>query len=232
MVLGQHERGATLLGAGAIALQNGLHRRPRLEVQPVLLDREERARGESDQVARVRQRPGLVIVVHAPHQPALEVAPRAEVLHVEITHREDLRSIQQSGTDHRPALRPAEERSSEEGEGCLRHRRVLAPQVGGNEPQPLSQPALVSGVDLGEPGDPALLVRHGLSPPSSAYRAQAPGGRYPTCFFVAASTTSGAMSRVERSVAAPLELTARLSASALASSGNSVMPTTSESPKE
>ena len=58
----------------------------------------------------------------------------------------------------------------------------------------------------------------------------APGGRYPIDFFVASSNSSGESSRVDFRCTAPLPFTARLIATAVATSGNSEIAYTSYSP--
>ena len=82
-----------------------------------LLDCEASARGQANEVVRVRQAAGLIEVVDPPHEATLGVPPRPEVLDVQVTDPEDLGRLTEilAGmavvfelvTDGRPPLRPA-----------------------------------------------------------------------------------------------------------------------------
>ncbi len=205
MVLGKDERLRSGRQGLLIPREDGGGSPLGLEGQVVVLDREDDAGREAHEIIGVGQGPDFIVVVHAPHQAPLEISPGPEILHVEVTDGEHQRRIEQLGTSHGPPLGPAEERRAEEGKGGLGHRGVLAPEVEAPERELGTQPALVAGVRFDE--------RLGFGRPPGH---QVPGARYPTCFFAAASTSSGVMSRVVRSWAAPLPFTARLRAMAVA----------------
>ena len=89
------------------SLQDGARRILQVESQMILGDGNVRAGSQADQVVGVRQPPGLVEIVDAPDQAAFGIAPRPEILDVQIAHAEHYRGGRQIAADFRPDLRPA-----------------------------------------------------------------------------------------------------------------------------
>ena len=63
--------------------------------------------GEADEIVGVGHGMGFVEVVDAPDQAAFNVAPGAEIFHVQVAHRQHARSLGKFGAHLRPDLRPA-----------------------------------------------------------------------------------------------------------------------------
>jgi hypothetical protein len=95
--------------------------------------REEGAGGEAHEVQRVRHQGGLIEVVDAPDQPALDIAPGAEVLQMQVADGQDFRCGFQLGADLQHRLGPAPVGGAQEGERAFLHLAVLRAQVGADE---------------------------------------------------------------------------------------------------
>jgi len=126
-----------------IALEDRVRRALGVDRERVLADREVGAGGETHEVVRVRQGMRLVEVVDAPGEPALAVAPGAEVLDVEIADREDARRLRELGAGLRPDAAPAVERRTQERKGRLRHASVLEAEIARDQRRSLVRPRLV-----------------------------------------------------------------------------------------
>src|ERR1039458_5100716 len=100
---------------------------------------------QADQVVGVRQPPGLVEVVDAPDQAAFGIAPRPEILDVQIAHAQHYRRGHQAAADFRPNLRPAIVGCAHEWEQGRRHLLVLVLQIGGDDSELFGQPLFVAG---------------------------------------------------------------------------------------
>ena len=107
------------------------------------IDGEMRAGGQAHQIDGVGHAADFVEVVHAPDEPAFDVAPGAEILHVQIAHREQLGSIGAFRADLRIQLRPAIECGAEEREDRFPHQPVLERQIFRHDFQLMRQPLFV-----------------------------------------------------------------------------------------
>ena len=81
------------------------------------------------QIDGVGHGPGFIEVVDTPDKAAFDVAPGAEVFHMEITNRQDVRSFRQLGTNLRPELGKAVVSRAEEGEQLRLHARMLQAEI-------------------------------------------------------------------------------------------------------
>ena len=90
VVLAQDE-GQTAFAQGfAIAFENGIADVFLLERQVARLGRQVSAHGQADQIVGIRHGMSFVEVVDAPDQASFDVAPGAEILHVQVAHRQHL----------------------------------------------------------------------------------------------------------------------------------------------
>src|SRR5215471_2362110 len=101
------------------------------------------AGGQAHQVDCIGQAADLVEIIHAPDQAALAVAPGTEILHVQISHAEQLRRVHQARADARKKLRPAIKRAAKKAERALGHQTVLESQISADERHLLSQPCFI-----------------------------------------------------------------------------------------
>ncbi len=109
-----------------------------------------RAGGQAHQIDGVGQLVHFVEIVDAPYQTALDVAPGAEVLHVQISDREHPRSARFIRADLGPELHPAVEGGAQEGEHVLSHGLMLPPEIGGKHGQMFGEPGFVAAGSFGD----------------------------------------------------------------------------------
>ncbi len=149
MTFSQNE-GATFLQHGfAIAFENGAADVFALDGEMSGFGGEVGAYGQADQIDGVGRGPGFVEIVDAPDQAALDVAPGAEIFHVEIAYGQDFWGMCEVGTDLRPELRPAVVGGAEEHEAVLLHVGVLQAEV--------------FLVDAGAQGEPGFELARGFN---------------------------------------------------------------------
>src|SRR5579871_217499 len=98
------------------------------------------AHRESDEIISEREGMGFVEIVNAPDQATLDVAPGAEVLHVQIADCQHLRGPGKFWTDLRPHLRPAVVSRAQERENSCLHVVVFELQVFLNDRGTAAQP--------------------------------------------------------------------------------------------
>ena len=139
MVLRQHEGPPARFQRLAVAFQNGIH--AGLVVAAHL--GQQGAGRQADQVVGVGKPPRLVEIVDPPDQPALDVAPRSEILHVQVAHRQRLGPARRVAADVFPDLRPAVIRGAHKREARRAHLRVLELQVRIDNPQVPRQPRFI-----------------------------------------------------------------------------------------
>ena len=101
------------------------------------------ARREADHVVRIRKLRGLVDVIHTPDQSALEIAPRPEVLDVQIADGDDRRRVGGVVADPWPELLPAVERPAQKSERVVMHQLVLEGEIRADDGRTARHPALV-----------------------------------------------------------------------------------------
>ena len=130
------------------------------------------------QVKGVGRGPGLVQIVHAPDEPSFFIAPRPEVLDVEIAHTQHGRRFHQVSTNLRPELQPAVKGRAEEGKCGLRHVMVFEREVLANDGQLPRQPVLEIGRGLDDVHHAALKTQPGLNPRVSGVQIAAPEARF------------------------------------------------------
>ena len=141
MALPEHKRTPALLHAPLVSRQNRGRRFFRLHRKTFFPSRHQRTRRQPHQVHGVGIHTGFIKIVNSPHQPPIGVSPGAEVLHVQIAHRQNMRHLVEFRTNLRPHLNPAIKRSPKERKKTRPHLRVLEPQIGLNpsdvQPQPI-----------------------------------------------------------------------------------------------
>ena len=81
----------------------------------------------------IRQFVDFVEIVDAPDQAALDVAPGAEVLDVQISHRQHPRGAIFGGADLGPALHPAIEGGAQKEKYVFGHGLMFALEIGGEQ---------------------------------------------------------------------------------------------------
>ena len=117
-----------------------------------------RAGRQAHQITGVRQPGGFVEIVHSPDQAAVGVAPGAEILHVQVAHRQRFGPRSEIAADLRPDLRPAIVGGAHERKQRRFHLGVLQFQIVGNQGDVGCEPRLVS---LGAVFDGRQRFRHG-----------------------------------------------------------------------
>ena len=142
MMLAQNERKSFGLEAGLIALENCTADIFALQREFAAIDGKVGADGEADQIDRVRHGPCFVEIVDAPDEAALDVAPGAEVLDVQIADGENFRGLGELGTNLRPKLRPAVVSGAEEREEFFLHASVFEAKISLFEVSSLAEPGL------------------------------------------------------------------------------------------
>src|ERR1700722_92826 len=85
--------------------------------------------GEARQIVGIGREVGFVKIVDAPYEPALDVAPGAEVFHMKIADGEHLRTLCQFSTNLGPDLRPAIVRGAEKRKYRRLHIAVLETEI-------------------------------------------------------------------------------------------------------
>src|ERR1700733_10185411 len=88
-----------------------------------------RADGEANEIVRVGHRINFVKIIDTPNQSAFEVAPRPEILDVQIADGQHARRLGLIGADFLPKLHPAVKRGAEEEKWRLGHPPVLQLQI-------------------------------------------------------------------------------------------------------
>src|SRR5258706_1726331 len=141
-VLVDHQRlgrlqASPIAGQDGVADRGGAH-------QPGA-PRQQRARRQPQEIEHERHLGGLVEIVDAPHQPALGVAPGAEILQVDVADREHGGRIGQLGTAREHRLRQAQVDRAQEAERAVAHDWVLGLEIGFDEgvAEPFGEPAFV-----------------------------------------------------------------------------------------
>ena len=87
------------------------------------------AHRQADEIVGVRHGMSFVEVVDAPDQTSFDVAPGAEILYVQVAHRQHVRPLGKIGTHLRPDLRPAVVGGSQKGKDRRLHVGVLEAQI-------------------------------------------------------------------------------------------------------
>ena len=100
---------------------------------------------ETRYIERVDGGPGFVEVVDSPNEPALFIAPGAEVLDVQVADSENRGSFGQLGANFRPELEPAVKRRAKEGKSGVGHVLMLQSNVLAHDGKAFCQPALEVG---------------------------------------------------------------------------------------
>ena len=104
---------------------------------------------ETNQINGVGHGAGFVKIIDAPDQAAFHITPGAEVFHVKIADRENVRRVRQFRADLRPELGPAIVRRAKEREEFVLHASVFEAEVLLVEVHALGKPFLEvpSGLD-------------------------------------------------------------------------------------
>ena len=123
--LSEHERRAPGTEPLAVALEDRLAKVGQGRRTVVLAERQSRAGGQPHKIQRVSLRVSLVEIVDAPHKPAFDIAPSAEVVGVKVAHGQHLGRGYKLLTVLRPQLHPAVESRAHELEGAIRHSLML-----------------------------------------------------------------------------------------------------------
>src|SRR5580704_18299665 len=84
---------------------------------------------QADQIHSVGVGTGFIEIVDSPDQASVDIAPCAEVLHVQVAYRQDMRNFVEVGTSLGPHLQPAVEGRAKKWKEGGRHPLVLQAQV-------------------------------------------------------------------------------------------------------
>src|ERR1700686_3516993 len=139
----QHKRTSALLHASFVSRQYCRCRFFRPHSQAILTCRQQRARRQPHQIHCVGIQTRFIKIVNAPHQAPIGISPGAEILHVQIAHRQNMRYSIQFRTLLRPDLQPAIESGPKERKKRRRHLLMLDPQIGLNNVDVQPQPILI-----------------------------------------------------------------------------------------
>ena len=129
MLLFQHERDATVLDAFQITFQQRITDVFLPERQVPRLGGQVRANSKPNQVVWIGKRVGFVEIIDSPDETALDVAPSAEILHVQVTDCQHPRSFRLIGTHFRPELCPAIKCGAEKWEDRQLHVGMLEVEI-------------------------------------------------------------------------------------------------------
>src|SRR5437660_6185249 len=113
----RQDKGLAACGQGiAVAPFDGLGGFAARQAQLLTRNCQIRARGQAYKIQGVGSRPGFIEVVHAPNQAAFLVAPRTEVLDVEVADSQNGGGLCEVGADFGPKLNPAVKGSAKKRE--------------------------------------------------------------------------------------------------------------------
>ena len=130
VLFSENKRPASSLDALGVPLEKRLASIVGRYHQVLDADGDVSACGQTHQIERVRERVGLVQIVDPPDQATFNVAPSAEILHVQVPHGEQLRCLRQVRAHSQPQLHPAIEGGAQKGKQVPRHPPVLKSNVG------------------------------------------------------------------------------------------------------
>src|SRR5579864_966434 len=107
VTLAQNEGFAAFAHAFSIPVEKRIAEIPGFERQVPGLDREMGAHREPNEIVGVGHRIGFVEIIDAPNETTFRIAPRTEVLYMQVAHGQYLRSFGEFGTNLWPDLCPA-----------------------------------------------------------------------------------------------------------------------------
>ena len=144
MMFAKHNGAPTRLQRIPVAGQDGITGTFRIRAKMVRFDGQPRARGQPDQVHGIGHDGHFIEIIDAPHQTPLTVAPRPEILHMQIAHRQNRRGPDNLGTNLRPELTPPVKGPPQKRKHRPPHQRMLQPQISCDQGDLTSQPAFIS----------------------------------------------------------------------------------------
>ena len=133
MLVADHEGPPTGMKPFAVTIEDCLAGGLGFDAKVFVIDGEQRAGRQAQQIVGIGQRVGLVEIVDAPGKPAQGVVPGAEVLQMKITHRQDHRRGGNLLVQLHELLCPAVIGGAQEAERILAHRLVLVAQVAADD---------------------------------------------------------------------------------------------------
>src|SRR5215471_14325370 len=142
MLLSQNKGATAFADSARIALENCLTSSLAGDGEAVILNCQDCAYRQANQVVGIRQGVGFVEVVYSPDESALLVTPSSEIFHVEITNGENLWRLSKLRTNLRPQLRPAIKSRTQKHEGRLGHALMFQAQISLDHPRMAAQPFL------------------------------------------------------------------------------------------
>ncbi len=157
MAFFEDERLATRFQEFRIALEHRRRGVACVDRQFVLPPGEDGARHEPHKIDDIGHLGDFVEVIHPPNQPSFLVAPRTEILHVQIAHRKNPRSLDDISTDLREEGPPAIERPAQEGEKRACHLPMLEADIRLHDIDLATEPILVIE---GRSDNPTLRCSH------------------------------------------------------------------------
>src|SRR5256886_4404875 len=145
MVFGEYKGFAARVQGVAVTLFDGICGFAARQAEVLGRNCQIGAGGEPYEVQGVGGRPGLIEIVHAPNQSAFLVAPRPEVLDVQVADGEHGRRFREVGANFWPKLNPAVESGAKEREGSFGHVGMFQGNVLANAGEAVREPALEVG---------------------------------------------------------------------------------------
>ena len=112
-----------------IALKHARRRIARIDGEIVLAFGKDGARDQPDEVDGVWHASDFIEIIDAPDEPTFGIAPRPEVLDMEITHGQHRRRLGETRADLQPQRDPPIEGPAQKGEGRASHVLVLRLEV-------------------------------------------------------------------------------------------------------
>src|ERR1700675_1508327 len=112
-----------------ISLQNGTATFFKSDCQLFRVDNNLYTGRQAHQIICIRQRIRFVEIIDTPGQPTLAAAPSSKAADMQISYRQYLRSITQTGASLRPKLGPPVERPAEKEKRAFSHLLVLQSQA-------------------------------------------------------------------------------------------------------
>src|SRR5580692_10528152 len=162
VVFAEDEWSSLFAHAFAVAFENGIANVFFFDGQVSRGRRQVRAHGQANQVIGVGHGVSFVKIVDAPDQAALDVAPRAEVLDMQVAHGEHTRAFRQLRTNLGPYLRPTVVRGPQERKDFGFHVLVFEAKVRLDDLGVVAEPVFKLARGFDDVHSEATIARAGL----------------------------------------------------------------------
>jgi hypothetical protein len=143
MTLLEHEWVAAGFEIFGIALEHDIGSSGVVDGESVLALGEDGARDQANEIDGIGHAGDFIEIIDAPDETSLSIAPRSEILHVQIADRNHPWRLGEVGTRLPPQGGPAIERPSQKREDRVPHLLMFQCEVGLNDVDAFMEPALI-----------------------------------------------------------------------------------------